>query len=364
MSIADKMAVVRSSGSPKIFLDISQNDHQSNTNLGCNNINNNSVVYDIKQFEDALNNNKYIKLEQSEFEDQLMCEKRSDLPKTVEPYNYPTPDSSVTMVAMGSPPLLLNHHLPATIMMNNNSDHHLNHNHIPESVQHLITIEEINRKRRIDYDYEDASGYIQGLGSSASQPIQKRCRYEEPVDYLKENEVQRRYDCPNYYQADPSMTMKPYSWHITPELSPSGNSSDNCMIADQNKQLPMDPYDYGKEFQSLTSATKKTCDTPDPEDLEDDFDTKSSDSKLISGCESSVSSRKSGNRKKSSKNRKKVVKDQVSYEDMQTQRVMANVRERQRTQSLNEAFSSLRKIIPTLPSDKLSKIQTLRLAAR
>ncbi|XP_043546962.1 twist-related protein-like [Chiloscyllium plagiosum] len=53
-----------------------------------------------------------------------------------------------------------------------------------------------------------------------------------------------------------------------------------------------------------------------------------------------------------------------SFEELQTQRVMANVRERQRTQSLNEAFSALRKIIPTLPSDKLSKIQTLKLAAR
>ncbi|XP_006832352.1 PREDICTED: twist-related protein 1 [Chrysochloris asiatica] len=50
--------------------------------------------------------------------------------------------------------------------------------------------------------------------------------------------------------------------------------------------------------------------------------------------------------------------------ELQTQRVMANVRERQRTQSLNEAFAALRKIIPTLPSDKLSKIQTLKLAAR
>ncbi|KAF4531118.1 hypothetical protein B566_EDAN011143 [Ephemera danica] len=53
-----------------------------------------------------------------------------------------------------------------------------------------------------------------------------------------------------------------------------------------------------------------------------------------------------------------------SYEELQTQRVLANVRERQRTQSLNEAFASLRKIIPTLPSDKLSKIQTLKLASR
>lgn len=53
-----------------------------------------------------------------------------------------------------------------------------------------------------------------------------------------------------------------------------------------------------------------------------------------------------------------------SGEDLHTLRVMANVRERQRTQSLNEAFTALRQIIPTLPSDKLSKIQTLKLAAR
>ncbi|CAD5110737.1 unnamed protein product [Dimorphilus gyrociliatus] len=52
------------------------------------------------------------------------------------------------------------------------------------------------------------------------------------------------------------------------------------------------------------------------------------------------------------------------YDDMTQQRSLANVRERQRTQSLNDAFSQLRKIIPTLPSDKLSKIQTLKLATR
>ncbi|XP_053705090.1 twist-related protein 2-like [Synchiropus splendidus] len=53
-----------------------------------------------------------------------------------------------------------------------------------------------------------------------------------------------------------------------------------------------------------------------------------------------------------------------SPEDPHGQRMIANIRERQRTQSLNEAFASLRKIIPTLPSDKLSKIQTLKLASR
>ncbi|XP_041981757.1 twist-related protein 1-like [Aricia agestis] len=65
-------------------------------------------------------------------------------------------------------------------------------------------------------------------------------------------------------------------------------------------------------------------------------------------------------RKRASKSRKKT----QSYEEMQIQRVMANVRERQRTQSLNEAFASLRQIIPSLPSDKLSKIQTLQLATQ
>ncbi|XP_071631857.1 twist isoform X1 [Temnothorax longispinosus] len=51
-------------------------------------------------------------------------------------------------------------------------------------------------------------------------------------------------------------------------------------------------------------------------------------------------------------------------QELQNQRAMANVRERQRTQSLNDAFAALRKIIPTMPSDKLSKIQTLKLATR
>lgn len=54
----------------------------------------------------------------------------------------------------------------------------------------------------------------------------------------------------------------------------------------------------------------------------------------------------------------------MTFDDLQNQRLLANVRERQRTQSLNDAFTQLRKIIPTLPSDKLSKIQTLRLATR
>ncbi|XP_054716670.1 twist-related protein 2-like [Uloborus diversus] len=69
-------------------------------------------------------------------------------------------------------------------------------------------------------------------------------------------------------------------------------------------------------------------------------------------------------RRKASRSRSGNRRTRHSPAELQSQRVLANVRERQRTQSLNDAFSALRRIIPTLPSDKLSKIQTLRLAAR
>ena len=46
------------------------------------------------------------------------------------------------------------------------------------------------------------------------------------------------------------------------------------------------------------------------------------------------------------------------------QRYIANFRERQRTSSLNDAFALLRNIVPSLPSDKLSKIHTLKLACQ
>ena len=46
------------------------------------------------------------------------------------------------------------------------------------------------------------------------------------------------------------------------------------------------------------------------------------------------------------------------------QRQAANARERNRTHSVNSAFTNLRVLIPTEPSDrKLSKIETLRLAS-
>ncbi|XP_076240217.1 transcription factor 15 isoform X2 [Calliopsis andreniformis] len=51
-------------------------------------------------------------------------------------------------------------------------------------------------------------------------------------------------------------------------------------------------------------------------------------------------------------------------EESSKQRCQANARERDRTHSVNTAFSTLRTLIPTEPADrKLSKIETLRLAS-
>nr|ADI48177.1 twist [Crepidula fornicata] len=109
-------------------------------------------------------------------------------------------------------------------------------------------------------------------------------------------------------------------------------------------------------------------------DIDDGMDSASQSSLCGSLCEGSSGSAGDGtspdfnttiqaDTARSGTSRKKCKKPQT-MEDLQNQRVMANVRERQRTQSLNEAFTQLRQIIPTLPSDKLSKIQTLKLASR
>jgi twist-like protein len=106
------------------------------------------------------------------------------------------------------------------------------------------------------------------------------------------------------------------------------------------------------------------------DDLEDDGQHKLSYKRLVdsenmsadNGDSDHSSSSSSPNKNKKRKHCPPTIPQ--TFEELQNQRCLANVRERQRTQSLNDAFTQLRKIIPTLPSDKLSKIQTLKLASR
>lgn len=64
------------------------------------------------------------------------------------------------------------------------------------------------------------------------------------------------------------------------------------------------------------------------------------------------------------KRRRVTLKSSVGGVVIVKQRNAANARERDRTQSVNTAFTALRTLIPTEPVDrKLSKIETLRLAS-
>ena len=86
-------------------------------------------------------------------------------------------------------------------------------------------------------------------------------------------------------------------------------------------------------------------------------------SKIGSGSRRRRGSSSSSSMTSSTTAAKSRIKKQISAEELNAQRAQANIRERQRTQSLNEAFQNLRQIIPTMPSDKMSKIQTLKLAS-
>lgn len=78
--------------------------------------------------------------------------------------------------------------------------------------------------------------------------------------------------------------------------------------------------------------------------------------------ELTLKNKRRGRKAKNIKDGRKRYEKELSLE-MNNQRDMANVRERQRTQSLNQAYESLRNMIPHLPSDKLSKIQILKIAS-
>lgn len=127
-------------------------------------------------------------------------------------------------------------------------------------------------------------------------------------------------------------------------------------------EIAFSPRFFKKEMEESSSSPVSPVDSLVTSEEELDRQQKRFGRKRRQGRKSSEDSSSPSSVNK--RNKKPSPSSTQSFEELQNQRVLANVRERQRTQSLNEAFASLRKIIPTLPSDKLSKIQTLKLASR
>lgn len=158
------------------------------------------------------------------------------------------------------------------------------------------------------------------------------------------------------------MKMEPDDSGVGSELSPSGSHyCDMGLKSDSDHELlDSDPLKQAQRFARKRRYTGNSRD--------DDTESSGSASSPMSQGGHQHTGQVANSAKRRKQHQQQILQQQQepiqSYEELQNQRVMANVRERQRTQSLNEAFANLRKIIPTLPSDKLSKIQTLKLASR
>ncbi|XP_058830724.1 protein twist-like [Topomyia yanbarensis] len=250
------------------------------------------------------------------------------------------------------------------------------------------------RKLDADYDYEFDQSSLSPTGHD------KRTRYDgngysyTPGEYIPANnyvvipELANMNDDPSkmihsgqvsytdsthygiYYQNDTPCSMEQDASSISVSSSPikpedsiylTNPPPSSCMITNTIQSVP------------TPTSSSHLCSTSSPSSSVSTITTSTTTTGSSSSGHPDVthSDEKShilkvngGKKSRSNRIRKRHIRESISYEELQTQRVMANVRERQRTQSLNEAFASLRKIIPTLPSDKLSKIQTLKLASR
>lgn len=163
-----------------------------------------------------------------------------------------------------------------------------------------------------------------------------------PSGYPLDNriEAEGRYNSSTYPSSYTNVIKydRDLQYHCDPSTSPcSGNNNAS--------DTPSQPEE---EIEKLSRGIKRTI-----SDVDNDNDDEQSSNSTTS---SEIGDKSSQRHRKRNSNQ--------SFQEIQQARSLANVRERQRTQSLNEGFSSLRKIIPTLPSDKLSKIQTLKLAIR
>ncbi|EAT45871.1 AAEL002902-PA [Aedes aegypti] len=294
---------------------------------------------------------------------------------TLMPPQTSTPSS--TIYVYQPPSIVTTHVVPVVDPMN------LPRHEIMTSSMNSLSMANKKRKLDADYDYEfDQSS----LSPSADS---KRLRYDG-----------------NIYGYAPSEYHPSSNYAALPEFS---NLEENHPSSRMIHSIPTsysDPTHYGIYYQndtpcsaendassiSVTSSPNKPDDSiyphshlPNSQPPSSCMITTTSSSPSSSSCITAsetppnpeglpvipasvdiatTTSSKPARKSRSNRVRKRHVRESISFEELQTQRVMANVRERQRTQSLNEAFASLRKIIPTLPSDKLSKIQTLKLASR
>ncbi|XP_055855178.1 protein twist [Episyrphus balteatus] len=366
-----KCAMSVRSASPKVLLDISYKpliDHSANFM----NMNQNSI--------------KIIQVEQN----YLQMQQQQSMQGYIHPHGYPTSDpmdheqetefnipsseilSSATSSPNGTPPLQKDLHSHNNNNNNNNNSYHTNDLH------HFMNE---NGKRRQNFDcgddilqdnkkpmvYTDEE-HFHHIPRQQPQTIGKFF-----VEYLPTtvDEVGSGGNSSSLQSTNNTPPFHPYNgndedicetsqdnfkyqpFHQPPEMTPQ------TVNQGQHPQAPQQGLFDFDHTNSLNGSTYSSSDRDEMEYRQSAYMFHNEDDLLQMSAGADPS--------KFRKPRRRTKRKSSKLEDageFQNQRVMANVRERQRTQSLNDAFKSLQQIIPTLPSDKLSKIQTLKLATR
>ncbi|XP_013189701.1 twist-related protein-like [Amyelois transitella] len=174
--------------------------------------------------------------------------------------------------------------------------------------------------------------------------------------------VERHAEAPAFAPSSPTLLMDLSNGHeqpVPPQWQTNGTFE--CQDRDYKPQLYSS---YEQQYQRQAPRSFYFDDSNSQDKIRNYYENNELP-KLVDAYQSSEDrSSENEEQKRSRKRSKSSRKKAQSFEELHIQRVMANVRERQRTQSLNDAFASLRQIIPSLPSDKLSKIQTLQLATQ
>lgn len=326
--------VMHAPRSPKIILDISQTQGQSVYNTNQN----------PRQFEES------VKVEPCDYcgrlkSSCLCC--RNFVKVMADPYYERSPIASDCL-----PPLNNHYSSPQPNVIREGSLMVS-----PDSNNSFISIEDLNRKRRLsgDYEYEENPGmYISPASDCVYESNAKRGRYEQQV---ADNSASMQYNG-HFYQTEPPLMLKPFSGSTETVISIGGPSPEmDCQMLSHHQQQQQSPLKLMDQQPSVeaelppifTLCSNESAQTrvnllkflPSPEqvylDMEDEYDDiKSVDSRLTSEGENAQHQQKRGRPKSGTGNKGKrkqqQEKEASSFEDLQQMRVMANVRERQRTQ--------------------------------
>lgn len=160
-------------------------------------------------------------------------------------------------------------------------------------------------------------------------------------------------ESPNYSFSPPSVNGGTFDGDIQPSpvfhMLREHNSAFSSVLSG-NSQLMFGPSETGHLI-TLEPLTPTKTNSPDSSSINE---------VRLSDHNSDHSQSPSAKRRR--RGRKAVRSGGLNDDELKQQRETANDRERSRTKALNIAYAKLRNIIPTLPSDKLSKIEILKLA--